>query len=25
LSALGKPDKKRLRARYWGEADRQVN
>ena len=25
LSALGKPDKKALRARYWGEAGRQVN
>ena len=25
LSALGKPDKKTLRAQYWGETDRQVN
>ena len=25
LSALGKPDKKTLRARYWGESGRQVN
>ncbi len=25
LSALGKPDKKALRARYWGDAGRQVN
>jgi fatty-acyl-CoA synthase len=25
LSALGKPDKKTLRARYWGEGGRQVN
>jgi fatty-acyl-CoA synthase len=25
LSALGKPDKKTLRARYWGDAGRQVN
>lgn len=25
LSALGKPDKKSLRARYWGDAGRQVN
>ena len=25
LSALGKPDKKALRARYWGDGARQVN
>ena len=25
LSALGKPDKKALRARYWGDTGRQVN
>ena len=25
LSPLGKPDKKALRARYWGESSRQVN
>ena len=25
LSALGKPDKKALRARYWGDSGRQVN
>ena len=25
LSALGKPDKKALRARYWGESGRMVN
>jgi fatty-acyl-CoA synthase len=25
LSALGKPDKKTLRARYWGDTARQVN
>jgi fatty-acyl-CoA synthase len=25
LSPLGKPDKKALRARYWGDATRQVN
>jgi fatty-acyl-CoA synthase len=25
VSALGKPDKKALRAQYWGDAQRQVN
>jgi len=25
LSALGKPDKKTLRAKYWGDSSRQVN
>jgi fatty-acyl-CoA synthase len=25
LSALGKPDKKALRAQYWSSADRLVN
>jgi len=25
LSPLGKPDKKALRARYWGDTTRQVN
>jgi acyl-CoA synthetase (AMP-forming)/AMP-acid ligase II len=25
LSALGKPDKKALRAQYWGDRDRGVN
>jgi fatty-acyl-CoA synthase len=25
LSALGKPDKKALRARYWGDRERGVN
>ncbi len=25
ISPLGKPDKKTLRAQYWGETDRQVN
>jgi fatty-acyl-CoA synthase len=25
VSALGKPDKKALRAQYWGESERQVN
>jgi fatty-acyl-CoA synthase len=25
LSALGKPDKKTLRAKYWGDSARQVN
>jgi fatty-acyl-CoA synthase len=25
LSALGKPDKKALRAQYWSGSDRQVN
>jgi fatty-acyl-CoA synthase len=25
LSALAKPDKKALRARYWGDRTRQVN
>ena len=25
LSALGKPDKKALRTRYWGDSERRVN
>jgi fatty-acyl-CoA synthase len=25
LSPLGKPDKKKLRAAYWGDSQRQVN
>jgi fatty-acyl-CoA synthase len=25
VTALGKPDKKTLRAKYWGDSARQVN